>query len=239
MRGRGLWQAAPAGTLVRAARVVGPARPRRTYVTMRGVKKENLPSKVCVVCERPFTWRKKWERCWDEVTTCSKSCNAKRRAAKQQALPDGTLPPSPRSDLATFTATSAERGTTGGGDRTAAAIVADTAFCEPAPAAMPIREVEGGRDAQRRERKEAVKALKAERRARRSGDVVSGQKACDLCAADVDLLVRCQTDATQVWHMVCGRCWNGVSGGVVDGDGDHPHYRYGGLWKNRRALLQT
>ena len=28
----------------------------------RGVKKENLPSKICVVCNRPFTWRKKWER---------------------------------------------------------------------------------------------------------------------------------------------------------------------------------
>ena len=28
----------------------------------RGVKKENLPSKMCVVCNRPFTWRKKWER---------------------------------------------------------------------------------------------------------------------------------------------------------------------------------
>jgi hypothetical protein len=45
-----------------------------------GVKKENLPSKMCVTCNRPFTWRKKWERCWDEVTTCSKGCNAKRRA---------------------------------------------------------------------------------------------------------------------------------------------------------------
>jgi hypothetical protein len=49
----------------------------------RGVKKENLPSKVCVVCGRPFKWRKKWERCWDEVSTCSKSCNAQRRRAKQ------------------------------------------------------------------------------------------------------------------------------------------------------------
>ena len=45
----------------------------------RGVKKENLPSKMCVVCGRPFTWRKKWERVWDEVTTCSKSCNRKRK----------------------------------------------------------------------------------------------------------------------------------------------------------------
>ena len=45
----------------------------------------NLPTKICVHCQRPFTWRKKWERNWDEVTTCSKSCNSKRRAmAKQQ-----------------------------------------------------------------------------------------------------------------------------------------------------------
>ena len=59
----------------------------REEVTKRmpaSVKKENLPEKVCVVCNRPFTWRKKWERCWDEVTTCSKSCNAKRKREKQQ-----------------------------------------------------------------------------------------------------------------------------------------------------------
>lgn len=44
------------------------------------VSKENLPEKICVVCERPFTWRKKWERDWDNITCCSKACNAKRRA---------------------------------------------------------------------------------------------------------------------------------------------------------------
>jgi hypothetical protein len=37
------------------------ARGGNTKMT-RGVKKENLPSKMCVVCNRPFTWRKKWER---------------------------------------------------------------------------------------------------------------------------------------------------------------------------------
>eukprot|EP00567_Pseudictyota_dubia_P001031 CAMPEP_0197463930 /NCGR_PEP_ID=MMETSP1175-20131217/63079_1 /TAXON_ID=1003142 /ORGANISM="Triceratium dubium, Strain CCMP147" /LENGTH=153 /DNA_ID=CAMNT_0042999799 /DNA_START=99 /DNA_END=560 /DNA_ORIENTATION=- len=46
------------------------------------VSKSDFPSKVCVVCGRPFTWRKKWERCWDEVTCCSKKCNAERRANK-------------------------------------------------------------------------------------------------------------------------------------------------------------
>lgn len=25
--------------------------------------------------------------------------------------------------------------------------------------------------------------------------------------------------------QVCGRCWKDVSGGVVDGDADHPYYR--------------
>ena len=37
----------------------------------RGVKKENLPTKVCVVCQRSFNWRKKWERNWEDITTCS------------------------------------------------------------------------------------------------------------------------------------------------------------------------
>ena len=34
--------------------------------------------------------------------------------------------------------------------------------------------------------------------------------------------------------MACGKCWetDAVAGGVVDGSGANPHYRYGGLWKN-------
>ncbi len=38
------------------------------------IKKANLPVKVCVVCNRPFTWRKKWEKVWDEVKYCSERC---------------------------------------------------------------------------------------------------------------------------------------------------------------------
>ena len=36
--------------------------------------KINLPEKICINCNRPFTWRKKWERSWDEVRFCSKKC---------------------------------------------------------------------------------------------------------------------------------------------------------------------
>ena len=45
---------------------------------MKGVKKQNLPNKVCVVCQKPFTWRKKWETVWDEVKYCSDKCRNKK-----------------------------------------------------------------------------------------------------------------------------------------------------------------
>ncbi|MFM7663615.1 MAG: DUF2256 domain-containing protein [Bacteroidota bacterium] len=41
---------------------------------MKNVKKSNLPEKMCPVCKRPFSWRKKWERVWDEVIYCSVRC---------------------------------------------------------------------------------------------------------------------------------------------------------------------
>ena len=33
-----------------------------------------LPTKICPVCGRPFTWRKKWARDWDQVVYCSEGC---------------------------------------------------------------------------------------------------------------------------------------------------------------------
>ncbi|MBY0477472.1 MAG: DUF2256 domain-containing protein [Chitinophagaceae bacterium] len=33
-----------------------------------------MPQKICVVCNRPFNWRKKWEKVWDEVKYCSDRC---------------------------------------------------------------------------------------------------------------------------------------------------------------------
>ncbi|WP_113639482.1 DUF2256 domain-containing protein [Nubsella zeaxanthinifaciens] len=43
---------------------------------MKSVKKQNLPSKICPVCQRPFSWRKKWERDWENVVYCSKRCQS-------------------------------------------------------------------------------------------------------------------------------------------------------------------
>lgn len=41
--------------------------------------KREKPSKLCPVCRRPFTWRKKWERVWDEVKYCSDACRMRKR----------------------------------------------------------------------------------------------------------------------------------------------------------------
>ncbi|WP_312390327.1 DUF2256 domain-containing protein [Pseudomonas sp.] len=45
------------------------------------MKKAHLPQKVCPVCGLPFSWRKRWERCWDEVRYCSERCRRARRSA--------------------------------------------------------------------------------------------------------------------------------------------------------------
>lgn len=44
-------------------------------------QKADLPTKVCVACGRPFAWRRKWARDWDQVKYCSDRC----RAAKPKA----------------------------------------------------------------------------------------------------------------------------------------------------------
>ncbi|MBR77628.1 MAG: hypothetical protein CMD36_06940 [Flavobacteriales bacterium] len=42
------------------------------------MNKKYLPSKKCIVCKRDFTWRKKWEKNWENVKYCSKRCRGKR-----------------------------------------------------------------------------------------------------------------------------------------------------------------
>ncbi|MCP2671631.1 DUF2256 domain-containing protein [Maricaulaceae bacterium EIL42A08] len=42
--------------------------------------KSNLPEKICVTCQRPFSWRKKWARDWEQVKYCSKRCAGEARS---------------------------------------------------------------------------------------------------------------------------------------------------------------
>lgn len=258
---------------------------------VRGVKKENLPSKVCVVCHRPFTWRKKWEDCWDDVTTCSKSCNRKRRAKRQaanrsqrlesgavddgdesvdvappQKTPGGNPANSSREkamQIESFHRSSShrvdeenemnfqsmlspkdQRLLENGSTLFDADVESTSSSKSRASSSSTIMDLadvvreqhfdEDGVTDAKAARKAAKKQMKALKRKKRQGlDPRHGQKPCSLCGTSVDLLIRCTIDETETWNMVCGKCWHSVSGGVVDGDKDHPHYRYGGLWKNR------
>ena len=40
---------------------------------MKGFK-QNLPTKICAFCGRPFQYRKKWKDVWGEVKYCSVKC---------------------------------------------------------------------------------------------------------------------------------------------------------------------
>lgn len=47
-------------------------------------KKSELPEKICPVCKRPFSWRKKWEKNWDEIKYCSDKCRKERSNNKAE-----------------------------------------------------------------------------------------------------------------------------------------------------------
>jgi hypothetical protein len=52
----------------------------------KGIKKQDLPEKTCPVCERPFIWRKKWAKNWENVIYCSQRCRNRRPQAEKRAV---------------------------------------------------------------------------------------------------------------------------------------------------------
>ena len=47
-------------------------------------KKSDLPSKICPVCNFPFTWRARWKRNWESVVYCSRRCAANKGKKQRQ-----------------------------------------------------------------------------------------------------------------------------------------------------------
>ncbi|MEL7488170.1 MAG: DUF2256 domain-containing protein [Pseudomonadota bacterium] len=47
-------------------------------------KKSDLPTKICPTCDRPFSWRKKWARDWENVIYCSRRCRESGRRVTAQ-----------------------------------------------------------------------------------------------------------------------------------------------------------
>ena len=46
------------------------------------IKKSNLPTKICLTCNKPFAWRKKWEKDWEKVKYCSERCRRNKSVIK-------------------------------------------------------------------------------------------------------------------------------------------------------------
>lgn len=67
-------------------------------------------------------------------------------------------------------------------------------------------------------------------------DPSTSTKLCEGCGKPSDVLIRCRKDDTEKWYLLCpGKCWKEASGGKVDGTAETPFYRYGGVWKNKKA----
>lgn len=56
---------------------------------MRMRKKSDLPQKTCLQCGLPFTWRKKWQKVWDEVKYCSDRCRSERKGGHHSGSAQG------------------------------------------------------------------------------------------------------------------------------------------------------
>jgi hypothetical protein len=189
----------------------------RNPKTGKTISKQNLPSKDCVVCHRPFTWRKKWEKCWDDVTTCSKSCNATRK--KEQQSNNTVL----SSTMTTSTTEAVNNNSDSNNNKEEELVMTKKQLL-------------------RKQRKDDTKKQKQERRLKREGNAAPdvGRKSCQICSTPVDMLIRCTIDETQQYKMICGSCWPSISGGIPDGNSKtHPYYNYGGLWKNRNAASNS
>jgi hypothetical protein len=45
--------------------------------------KSTLPIKICIVCNKPFSWRKKWAGIWLEVKYCSERCRKNKKTKNE------------------------------------------------------------------------------------------------------------------------------------------------------------
>ena len=62
------------------------------------MKKQHLPSKLCQTCGRPFAWRKKWKKVWNEVKYCSERCRGNKGRGNQGKIsPTISVPSFPKS----------------------------------------------------------------------------------------------------------------------------------------------
>ncbi|WP_279461107.1 DUF2256 domain-containing protein [Aeromonas dhakensis] len=55
-------------------------------------RKAHLPEKICPVCQRPFSWRRKWAYSWEAVRYCSERCRRARHRSHHRSHQDNGEP---------------------------------------------------------------------------------------------------------------------------------------------------
>nr|WP_281984159.1 DUF2256 domain-containing protein [Thalassorhabdomicrobium marinisediminis] len=53
---------------------------------MKMRRKSDQPTKLCKTCGRPFVWRRKWARDWEQVQYCSHRCRTARDVSNSQEI---------------------------------------------------------------------------------------------------------------------------------------------------------
>jgi hypothetical protein len=51
----------------------------------------NPSDKTCATCGRRIEWRKKWQRCWDEVKYCSDACRRGKASSADPRLEEAIV----------------------------------------------------------------------------------------------------------------------------------------------------
>jgi hypothetical protein len=60
--------------------------PDRTPSGFKG-NKAALPSKPCMTCGRPMTWRRAWAKNWEQVRHCSDACRRRAKSVRTEPPP--------------------------------------------------------------------------------------------------------------------------------------------------------
>lgn len=50
-----------------------------------------VPEKSCATCGRTIRWRKKWERCWEDLRHCSAACRKSRAGEGERRIETAIL----------------------------------------------------------------------------------------------------------------------------------------------------
>mmetsp|Transcript_3195 Transcript_3195/g.7530 ORF Transcript_3195/g.7530 Transcript_3195/m.7530 type:complete len:331 (+) Transcript_3195:305-1297(+) len=183
----------------------------------RGV--EGKAFKICEHCHRPFTWRKKWERCWDEVRTCSNACKRERKKVARKEVGVGAqaeLPGDEGGEVAEQEQIQEEETVTEDGSLDAPAkerhrpwdgeLHEDRGDTTQSPLHSANNAHQKAGDRKRR-----AKGKNFNSSSPGSTSHEQRTKKCDVCGEEVQLAYRCRWDAGKVWRFVCRPCWPLIS----------------------------